>query len=75
MRQVWSEPGGEAHNYRNAMVGAGTKADGHGDLTAAETPEATRRLGDASLSPEDKDATAEAIERATAVNGDDKGRG
>ena len=45
MRQVWSQPGGEAHNYRNAMVGAGTKADNHSDLTAAETPETTKHLG------------------------------
>ena len=72
MRRVWSEPGGEAHNFRNAMVGAGTKADDHGELTAQETPETTRHLSDATLSPDDKDATAEAIERATAVQGDDE---
>ena len=24
---VWSDPGGEAYNYRNALVGAGGKAD------------------------------------------------
>ncbi len=64
MRQVWSEPGGEAHNLRNAMIGAGTKADDHGELTAAETPEATKHLSDATLGPDDKDATAEAIARA-----------
>ena len=64
MRQVWSNPGGEAHNYRNAMVGAGTKADDHSELTAAETPEATKHLSDATLHPEDKDATAEAIAMA-----------
>jgi hypothetical protein len=75
MREVWSQPGGEAHNYRNAMVGAGTKADNHSDLTAAETPETTKHLGDAGLSPKDKDATGEAIARATAVNGDRTGRG
>jgi hypothetical protein len=71
MRRVWSEPGGEAHNFRNATPGAGTRADGHEDLTAAETPEATRRLSDATLSPSDRDATAEAIERTTAVQGSD----
>jgi hypothetical protein len=65
VRKVWSEPGGEAHNYRNAMVGAGTKADDQGELTAAETPDATKRVGDATLSPNDQDATAEAIARAT----------
>ena len=27
MRQVWSQPGGEAHNLRNAMVGAGFVPD------------------------------------------------
>jgi hypothetical protein len=75
MRRVWSQPGGEANNYRNAMIGAGTKADDHGELTASETPETTKHLSDASLSPQDKDATAEAIERATAVNGDDRGEG
>jgi hypothetical protein len=71
MRRVWDEPGGEANNLRNAMIGAGGKSDDHSELTAAETPETTRHLSDATLSPKDKDATAEAIERATAVNGDD----
>ena len=66
LRQVWSEPGGEALSYRNAMVGAGGKADDHGELTAAETPETTKHLSDATLSPDDKDATAEAIARAAA---------
>jgi hypothetical protein len=32
-------------------------------------------LSDASLSPDDKDATAEAIERMTAVNGKDSSEG
>jgi hypothetical protein len=64
MRQVWSNPGGEMNNYRNAMIGAGTKADDHSELTAAETPEATARLSDATLGPNDKDATAEAIAMA-----------
>jgi len=73
MRRVWDEPGGEAHAYRQAKLGSGTRADDHGDLTAAETPETTKHLSDASLSPDDKDATAEAIERATAVNGKGKG--
>src|SRR5688500_6735730 len=80
MRQVWSEPGGEAHNFRNATIAAGTKADGHGDLTVAETPEATARLGDATLKPDDRDATGEAIARASskgapsggAQDGDDR---
>lgn len=69
MRRAWSEPGGEAHNYRHSTVGAGGKVDNQGELTASETPEATKHLSDASLSPKDKDATSEAIERATAVNG------
>lgn len=73
MRRVWDEPGGEAYNYRAATRGAGGDAEDHGDLTAAETPETTKHLSDASLSPKDKDATAEAIERATAINGKDKG--
>ena len=64
MRQVWSQPGGEAHSLRNAMIGAGTKADDHGELTAAETPETTKHLSDATLTPDDRDATAEAIARA-----------
>jgi len=54
MRRMWSEPGGEANNLRNAMIGAGGKADDHGELTAAETPETTRHLSDASLSPPEK---------------------
>jgi hypothetical protein len=53
LEKVWSDPGGESYNYRNAMVGAGGKADDHSDLTAAETPETTEHLSDASLSPED----------------------
>jgi hypothetical protein len=75
MRRVWSEPGGEAYNYRQGQTGQTSKAgmDGHDELTAAETPETTKHLSDASLSPDDKDATAEAIERATAVNGKDQG--
>jgi hypothetical protein len=72
MRQVWDDPGGEAYNLRNALVGAGGKADDHSDLTAAETPETTKHLSDATLTPKDKDATAEAIERATAVNGSER---
>jgi hypothetical protein len=72
MRKAWSQPGGEAHSFRNATVGAGTKADDHGELTAAETPEATRRLGDATLGPEERDATREALARAGAARGKDK---
>ena len=63
LRRLWSEPGGEAHALRNATIAAGTKADGHEDLTAAETPGATQHLSDASLGPGDRDATAEAIAR------------
>ena len=65
LRRVWDDPGGEAYNYRNSLVGAGGKSDNHSDLTAAETPETTRHLSDASLGPDDKDATAEAIARAS----------
>jgi hypothetical protein len=74
LRRVWSQPGGEAESFRNASVGAGTKADDHGELTAAETPEATRRLGDATLTPDDRDATGEAIARASAARGKDKAK-
>jgi hypothetical protein len=35
------------------MVGAGGKADDHSDLTAAETPETTKHLSDATLSRDD----------------------
>lgn len=73
MRKVWDEPGGEAYAYRQSMGGAGNRDEGHDELTAAETPETTKHLSDASLSPKDKDATAEAIERATTVNGKDEG--
>ena len=77
LRRVWSQPGGEAHNYRQGLTGQTSKAgmDGHDELTAAETPDATKHLSDASLSPDDKDATAEAIERMTAVNGKDSSEG
>ena len=57
------------------MVGAGGKADNHSDLTAAETPETTRHLSDATLTPKDRDATAEAIARATGANGRDDRKG
>ncbi|MBB3020128.1 hypothetical protein FHR70_003209 [Microvirga lupini] len=75
LRRVWSQPGGEAEAYRQGQAGQTSKAghDGHDELTAAETPEATKHLSDATLSPDDKDATAEAIERATAVNGKEQG--
>lgn len=75
MRRVWSQPGGEAYNYRQSRTGQTTNAgfDGHDELTAAETPETTKHLSDASLSPDDKDATAEAIERMTAPRGKDNG--
>src|SRR4051794_23875307 len=63
LREAWSEPGGEAYNYRNSLVGAGGKSDNHSDLTAAETPDTDRHLSDATLSPQDKDATAAAIAR------------
>jgi hypothetical protein len=72
MAKVWSDPGGEANNFRNAMVGAGTKADDHSDLTAAQAPEAHKHLSDATLSPEDKDATAEAIARMTSGSAKDQ---
>jgi hypothetical protein len=72
LRRVWSQPGGEAEAYRQGQTGQTSKA-GHDELTAAETPEATKHLSDATLSPDDKDATAEAIERATAVNGKEQG--
>jgi hypothetical protein len=77
LRRVWSEPGGEAYSYRQGQTGQTSQAgtDGHDELTAAETPEATKHLSDPSLSPDDKDATAEAIERMTAVNGKDKDEG
>lgn len=76
LRRVWSEPGGEAYNYRQAHSGQASQAgmDGHDELTAAETPETTKHLSDATLKPEDRDATAEAIARATAVQGNDKAK-
>jgi hypothetical protein len=50
MRKAWSEPGGEAYSFRNAVAGSRTQDEDHGELTAAETPDTTRHLGDASLS-------------------------
>ena len=75
MRKVWSEPGGEAYNYRQARSGQTSRAgfDGHDELTAAETPETTKHLSDATLSPDDKDATAEAIARASQGGGNSGG--
>jgi hypothetical protein len=49
MRRIWSEPGGEAQAYRSATTGGGGDAESHGDLTAQETPEATKHLSDPSL--------------------------
>ena len=71
LRRVWDEPGGEADAYRQSVSGQANRDEDHSELTAAETPETTRHLSDASLSPDDKDATAEAIERATSVTGKD----
>ena len=66
--RAWSDPGGEAYNFRNSQVGAGGKADNHTDLVEAETPaETIRHLSDATLSPQDGDATAEAIARMAAA--------
>jgi hypothetical protein len=73
MRRVWDEPGGEAYAYRQAVSAEGNRDEDHSELTAAETPETTKHLSDASLTPDDKDATAEAIERATVVDGKEKG--
>ncbi|HEY8566735.1 MAG TPA: hypothetical protein VIL65_14660 [Beijerinckiaceae bacterium] len=72
MRRIWSDPGGEAYNYRNAMVGAGGKADDHSELTAAETPETHKHLSDASLTPpKPQGPAADAVDRATAAVGHD----
>ncbi|WP_349371026.1 hypothetical protein [Salinarimonas sp.] len=43
-QKAWGDPGGEAHAYRAATSGSGGDASTHGDLTAQETPETTRRL-------------------------------
>lgn len=46
------------------------------EATAAETPpENLRRISDPTLSPADKNPAAAAIERATAVNGEDDPQG
>jgi hypothetical protein len=71
LRRAWDEPGGDAYAFQQAMTNDENRDGDHSELTAAETPETTRHLSDASLSPDDKDATAEAIERATAVTGKD----
>ena len=71
LRGLWDEPGGDAYAYRQAMTNERKPGRRSSELTAAETPETTRHLSDASLSPDDKDATAEAIDRATAVTGKD----
>jgi hypothetical protein len=54
MRRVWSQPGDEAYNYRNAKPAAGTKTDNHSDLTARESaPGAVEHRSDPSLSRRD----------------------
>jgi hypothetical protein len=59
-----SDPSGEAETARLA---SGHSGEGHDEATAAETPEATKRLGDASLGgPGSSPASREAVERATA---------
>ncbi|MBM6594098.1 hypothetical protein [Microvirga pudoricolor] len=69
LREAWDEPGGDAYAYQQAMGDTGGRGEGHDALTAAETPETTRHLNDATIKPGEADATREAIERATAVNG------
>ena len=59
MRKAWDEPGGEADAYRQSQGGAGNRDEGHDDLTAAQTPETTKHLSDASLSPDDKPSKKE----------------
>jgi len=54
-RRAWDEPGGEAEAYRQSTNGPGNRDEGHDELTAAETPETTKHLSDASLSPKAKD--------------------
>jgi hypothetical protein len=54
MRRVWSQPGDEANNYRNAKPAAGTKTDNHSDLTEAESaPGTVEHLSNPSLSARD----------------------
>ena len=55
LRKAWNEPGGEAEAYRQSTNGPGNRDEGHEDLTAAETPETTRHLSDASQSSRDKE--------------------
>ena len=69
LRTVWSEPGGEAYNYRDALVGAGGTADDHADETAAESPDTPPHPSAATLGPNDTDATAEAIQRMRSGGG------
>ena len=38
LQKVWSDPGGEAYNLRNAMVGAGGKAYDHSDSPPPRRP-------------------------------------
>ena len=60
LREVWDEPGGEAYAYRQAVQGGGNKDEDHSALTAAETPETTRHLSDARLTPTEKQALIDA---------------
>jgi hypothetical protein len=68
MQKVWSEPGGEAYNFRNATPNVAGRTDGHTDLTASETPAGhIEHLSDATLKPEDRDAITEALARMNAA--------
>ena len=59
-----SDPSGEAETARPA---SGRSSEGHDEATAEEAPEATKRLGDASLGGDGAPAKSrDAIERATA---------
>ncbi|GGK43821.1 hypothetical protein [Salinarimonas ramus] len=59
---VWDDPGGEAHAYRAATSGAGGDASTHGELTARETPETTRRLSTGETPEDRKEADRDARE-------------
>jgi len=49
-KEIWDEPGGEAMALRQSKAAKEEQVGaGHDELTAAETPETTRRLNDAGI--------------------------
>jgi hypothetical protein len=51
IREAWDHPGHEADAYRASRIGTPGNGEGFDEITAAETPETTRHLSDARITP------------------------